>query len=265
MKESLKDVMVIGTITHQTIHEMNLAAEELACSIHLDDDFETISQLYRQKASRLLKNAILKNRRSLKMVQVPLANAFSKTWPLVEAESIQRAEQIYSHLNETQLEGEELWHSINPKIKSEYSIKSKSLGIKGIIDLLEIEDGVLRPVELKTGKQPKEGVWPGHRVQVGAYAMLLEEKFGTQIEKGVVRYLGTGKQSEIVMNPFIKEEIIQLRDKSLAILNSTEPPKICEDEQKCASCALKSRCHDEQLISDKSKDLNNSQFIVIPE
>ena len=46
---------------------------------------------------------------------------------------------------------------------------------------VEVRAESLLPIELKTGKSPKEGVWPGHRVQLSAYVMLLEDNFNMNI------------------------------------------------------------------------------------
>ena len=66
------------------------------------------------------------------------------------------------------------------------------------------------PIELKTGKMPKEGVWPGHRIQIAAYSMLIEEKFNTTVKEGFVRYLDSKETRHIAINPFMREEITNL-------------------------------------------------------
>ena len=50
---------------------------------------------------------------------------------------------------------------------------------------MEIYENGYVPIELKTGKMPKEGVWPGHKVQIAAYSMLIEEKFKTEVIKKI--------------------------------------------------------------------------------
>jgi len=50
-----------------------------------------------------------------------------------------------------------------PILISEQRIGSDKLQLKGIVDRIEVYENGYVPVELKTGKIPKEGVWPGHR------------------------------------------------------------------------------------------------------
>jgi len=50
--------------------------------------------------------------------------------------------------------------------------------LKGKIDRIEKFNDTAIPVELKTGKAPKGGVWESHMIQVASYMLLLEEKLG---------------------------------------------------------------------------------------
>ncbi len=99
-------------------------------------------------------------------------------------------------------EGE--WHSLD--------LQSESLGLRGRIDCLRRRDGSYIPYEHKRGRaartresddssasthasdssrNSKSGVastWPSDRLQVAAYAMLMEEHTGQQIPEARVRY-----------------------------------------------------------------------------
>ncbi|MBW2977168.1 CRISPR-associated protein Cas4, partial [Candidatus Woesearchaeota archaeon] len=104
------------------------------------------------------------------------------------------------------------------------------------------------PIELKTGKMPKEGTWPGHRVQIAAYAMLLEEKFKTQVKEGFVYYLDAKETRHIAINPFMKAEIISLIKEVQETLKKHYIPDYCENKNKCSKCGLRqSCCNSEQL------------------
>ncbi|MDP3765329.1 MAG: CRISPR-associated protein Cas4, partial [Nanoarchaeota archaeon] len=105
------------------------------------------------------------------------------------------------------------------------------------------------PIELKTGKMPKDGVWPNHRIQIAAYAMLLEEKFQTKVKDGFINYLDAKESRRIAINPFMREEIIQLISEIQILLKNSYPPKYCENRNKCANCGIKETCYDEAEVS----------------
>ncbi len=177
---------------------------------------------------------------------------------MIEKEAEFRAGKIFEFIEKTGFLGDELWENITPKIKPEYRINSEALGLKGVIDELEVHPAFFVPNELKTGKAPDEGVWPGHKIQVGAYAMLLEEKFNVPITKAVVRYLDTNSEREVIVNPFLKQEVLELVKKVNLMLNSAEIPEFADNENKCKSCDLKDVCYDEKLINQKTKHLNRT-------
>ena len=122
--------------------------------------------------------------------------------------------------------------------------------LKGIIDKIEkYEDGIV-PVELKTGSMPREGVWPGHRIQIAAYALMLEKKLGKEIKEGVVHYLDPNIRRQVVINPFLREEVKELKDKVRALLDGNEIPAAADNENKCAKCGLKEQCMNEKLLGN---------------
>ena len=66
-------------------------------------------------------------------------------------------------------------------------LESETLGIRGKVDCLRRRDGRLIPYEHKRGRSAKGDTgpqaWPSDRLQVCAYALLVEEHTGTPIEE----------------------------------------------------------------------------------
>ena len=252
-----KEAIINGSIRHSVYESINHAQEELVKSI-TEKDWNTIYGLYKAKYIRLLKKAIVYNKEQLKSIEIPLTKFFRDTKPLIENEAEYRAMKIFDFIERTGFLGEELWDNLSPKVKPEYRISSRILGMRGIIDELEVYENFFVPVEFKTGKMPKEGVWPGHKIQVGAYALLLEETFNIQITKAVVRYLDTNTTRDVLINPFLKDEVKELVKKVNNLLNSTEIPDFTENENKCKACDLKDVCYDKKSLEIKTKDLNRT-------
>ena len=232
-EQPLNAAMVLGSVKHK-IHElMNQEQKELFCKLKSEDKIELV---LRAEYTSLLRKAVVTYVNSLRQVSVTLLQAFQSAIPLVEAQAFQDA-AIVAPLLAQGLQGEALWSAITPKVKTEYSIQSKILGLKGRIDRLECHPSAIIPVELKSGSAPQEGVWPSHRIQAGCYALMLEEFFQTSVPFAIVFYLDAKSRREVVVNPFLKEEIIELAQKARNCLEKKEVPKGCKDPG-CDACKL---------------------------
>ncbi|NQE06486.1 hypothetical protein C5S32_11510 [ANME-1 cluster archaeon GoMg1] len=92
----------------------------------------------------------------------------------------------------------------------EHAMLSEKLSMSGSVDkLIRTEEEVI-PCMIKTGKCPEYSVWKSDRVQLAAYAMLIEEEFGfeTTVKRGFVEY---------IRNAEFRETQIRRRDRALAL------------------------------------------------
>jgi len=252
-------VLVKGSIRHEVFDKANKKEEEVVKSITENEGFKDIYDKYIKNYTILLRETIRANKYRLKNVKLPLSDAFKQTWPFFIRESRIRAENLFNFAKRHDVYGEELWHKLIPKIKSEYKVDSDELLLRGIVDQVEVYEKGIVPVELKTGSMPKEGVWPGHRIQIGAYALLLEQKHDIKIKEGFVHYLDSDERRHIAINPFLKEEVLDLRKKVIELLKNKKAPIFCKNERKCAACGLKDKCYDEKFIKTKLRLLNKAQ------
>src|SRR5438105_11262491 len=72
-------------------------------------------------------------------------------------------------------------------------LTSEALGLTGKVDCVRRRDGSYLPYEHKRGQPRREAdgsasAWPSDRLQIVAYAVLLEEAFGEPIAEGRIRY-----------------------------------------------------------------------------
>ena len=96
---------------------------------------------------------------------------------------------------------------------------------------------------------PEDGVWPGHRIQIAAYAMLIEEKFNTKVKEGFINYLDAKETRHIAINPFMKEEIISLVKEVQNLLKKQILPEYCGNKNKCTNCGLREQCYNEAELN----------------
>jgi len=126
----------------------------------------------------------------------------------------------------------------------EYSIRSDKLRLSGRIDKV-MKDETYIPVEIKTGNA-SDGVWEGDRLQICAYAMLLEDKFGLRkaIPFGFVEYTRIQERRPVMMTEQLRRRVINTRDEIIEILNGRIPEIPHDNEKKCESCSYRDRCHE---------------------
>lgn len=246
---AVPEAMVKGSIRHQVFEGINQEIEGLVKGI-TEPDFERIYSSFREKFLSVLRKATVRNKEKLKDIKIPILEFFSDTKPSIINEASYRADKIFRFIQETGYLGEKLWENLTPKVRAEYRIENPQLELVGVIDELEVYPNYFVPIELKTGKAPSQGVWPGHKIQVAAYALLLQSHFGVCIEKGIVRYLDTNQAREVIMNPFLMEEVRDTMKKVKEMLCSKELPDFPENDCKCRNCDLKDACHDNEKLAE---------------
>ena len=237
-----KKAIVKGTIKHNVFDNINKIQENIVKNIK-SKDINDIFRIYNQNYSQALRTAIINNKSLLRKAKLPLIDAFKQIWPLFKQESEFITKHIHEFIIINNVTGEQLWELLTPKIKSEIRIQSKQLELRGIIDKLEIHGTRVIPIEMKSGKMPNKGMWPGHRIQLAAYLMLLQEKYIKTIKSGYIHYIDHNEKRELVLNPFITKEVIETKDKVKTLLKSQNIPNICENKNKCNACSLKTICY----------------------
>ena len=258
LEEVPKEVLVMGSIRHESFDMANKREEPIITGIG-SLDFSYILQLYKQNYSKFLREIIIKNKPNLREVNVSLIEAFKKSWPSLMTEADSRALNVFSFIEKNNVFGKELWEKLIPKIKSEFRVESEQMQLKGVIDKLYLYEDSYVPVEFKTGKMPRDGLWPGHRIQIGAYAMLLEEKFNTQIKEGFVHYLDADEKRHLEINPFLKEEIKSLVYEVQTLIEGRKLPDYCQNKNKCKKCSFSTICYNEE---EMEKHLKMAEIIA---
>ena len=257
--EPPKEVLLIGTIKHRILDLINKAEEKIVTSITESISFEGMEGIYKAEFSKILRETITLKKEELRKFEVDIPGLFKKTWPLIQNQAQNRAMNVFSFMQANMVYGQELWDKLTPKIYSELKIRSETLGLSGIIDQIEIYEKGYVPIELKTGRAPKEDAWPNHKVQIAAYAMLLEEKFNTEVKEGFVHYLDVNEKRHIPINIFLKEETNELKNKVKTLLESMEIPAVCDNENKCNACGLKDECFDEKKLKKRQKEIEKNK------
>ncbi len=120
--------------------------------------------------------------------------------------------------------------------------ESEDLGLCGLLDAVDFDGKIARPVELKTGKYRRGEVSAHHRAQVIAQCALVEASIDAVVDSGVVVYESTGEQFSIRFTDdariWLYETLTEMRR---IIMNEDLPPPTTA-EQKCEDCEYWSWC-----------------------
>lgn len=242
-EEPPKDIVIQGSIKHSVFDKINKLDEPIVTSILKPTDELEIQSLYRQKYSEILRQEIKKNREILNKLNLSSSQLFTDTWPLFLSEAIVKAKDLSEFIKEYKLFGEELWKALTPKVMTEIKLFSRDLELIGIVDRIEVRNKKYIPIELKTGRPPKQNVWPEHKIQIAAYAMLIEKNFNKDVTHGFVHYVGSKEKRLVYINPFLKNEIQKITTEVKELLESNKMPPILENKAKCKNCGLREECY----------------------
>lgn len=129
--------------------------------------------------------------------------------------------------------GKELWRNLKPKYLTEYKLESPEIGLRGRIDRIRFAEDIL-PFEIKT----RENVYESDKIQLAAYALLLEQEFGKPIAQGIIEFRGNQQQVELTEE--LKNQVLVLADK---IRNMTQG-EMPSNFSKCKNCQLREQCEE---------------------
>lgn len=118
---------------------------------------------------------------------------------------------------------------------------SHRLGLKGTLDALVTDKERVVPWDVKNTTQPARP-WPGQVVQMGAYAMLLEEALGVgPIEFGVVSYEKSRTTARIDIDDALRQQVLALLD-DMNDVRTTERMPDRAPPAKCRDCVYAKIC-----------------------
>jgi CRISPR-associated protein Cas1 len=138
-------------------------------------------------------------------------------------------------------------------------LTSQTLGLTGKVDCLKRRDGSYVPYEHKRGKPARADdgtaeAWPSDRLQVIAYAMLLEEAFGQAIAEGRIRYHAANVTVRVPIDEQARTELREAIAAARRLRESVERPPIAENERLCARCSLAPVCLPEEVRQERDPE-----------
>jgi CRISPR-associated exonuclease Cas4 len=128
-------------------------------------------------------------------------------------------------------------------------LQSGKFGLTGSPDRLIRTNDELMPSIIKTGKMPLNGVWQGDRLQLTAYAVLVEEKYDIPVRRGFVEYARLGMVREAAIRRHERRNVLQILEKIKKIQNGIMPEK--PKDAPCEYCGFTEICDVKSTLASR--------------
>lgn len=123
------------------------------------------------------------------------------------------------------------------------SLASERLGLSAEIDILETEDGVVTPVDVKVGKRPHvaEGAYLPARVQVCVQGLLLRDA-GYVCEEGALWFAASRERVRVPFTQDLVETTLRAASELRLSVAAGRLPAPLDHSSKCPRCSLLPIC-----------------------
>jgi CRISPR-associated exonuclease Cas4 len=123
--------------------------------------------------------------------------------------------------------------------KVEKPFFDKDLGLTGKPDYLVEQNGIITPIEVKTGHTP-EAPYDSHIFQVAAYCYLVHKTTGKRPPHGIIHY--PSRDFAVDYTPGLENALLDLIADMRIEGRRAEVQRSHEDEQRCRRCGFRQGC-----------------------
>ena len=120
-------------------------------------------------------------------------------------------------------------------------LESPRLGLSGQVDLVLLTPDEAVPVEFKHTERP---VSKNHRLQVAAYALLIEERMERPVRRGFICRLPSGRLQQLACGPVEREQALEIAASVRAMLHTQSRPGPTGVRARCTDCEFRRYCAD---------------------
>ncbi|MBE9080157.1 type I-MYXAN CRISPR-associated endonuclease Cas1 [Romeria aff. gracilis LEGE 07310] len=146
------------------------------------------------------------------------------------------------HVELEKNEGDE-WHQL--------VLESADLGLRGKVDALRTRNGQTIPCEHKRRRcyrdqNNKSQAWQSDRIQVLAYACLIEAELGITVPEGRIRYHADNVLVHVPLDEKARQDVRDSIHQARQLRLSPERPPVTSNERLCVRCSLAPVCLPEE-------------------
>ena len=135
--------------------------------------------------------------------------------------------------------------------QTQLELADPELGLVGKVDALKRRDGSLLPYEHKRGRPRRDDkialAWPSDRLQIVAYALLIERATGQPVHEGRIRYHAENVTVRVPIDQAARADLMAAIARARQLRESTERPPVATNERLCVRCSLAPVCLPEEV------------------
>ncbi len=139
--------------------------------------------------------------------------------------------------------GSVLYSDTGMEERVEEALHSPRYGLVGRPDYLLVREEkgrkVIVPVEVKSRRAPNPP-HPGHALQLAAYCLLVEEKYGVTVTYGLLRYADATQP--VPLTPALRAAVRHAADEIRAARTAVDVPRSHNLADRCTHCGYRSAC-----------------------
>ncbi|MFN3360762.1 MAG: type I-MYXAN CRISPR-associated endonuclease Cas1 [Pseudanabaenaceae cyanobacterium] len=166
---------------------------------------------------------------------------------------LEEVEELYTQ-DAAVFAGRRLHVQIGKQEGEEYEelfLESSELGLRGKVDVLRTIKGELIPYEHKRGKPARDDSnkpipWDSDRLQILAYAYLIESALEQKVREGRIRYHADNVLVKVPFDDSGREEVRQAIHRARELRKSLFRPPVTSNERLCLRCSLAPVCLPEE-------------------
>lgn len=169
---------------------------------------------------------------------------FERCTPVRRRETVLMTHGREKHERELQLERRRTlsrYELAEGERRYDVRLTSTGLGLTGELDLLIVNGAEAYPAEFKHSQRPPDA---GHKLQLCAYALLVEAELGLSVPRG---YWHSSRTRQTVTIPFdtrLRNRTLKAIAEVRAFIGREQCPPPTSQTVKCLECELKNFCGD---------------------
>ncbi len=151
---------------------------------------------------------------------------------------------------------------------TQLELADPGLGLVGKVDALRRRDGSFLPYEHKRGRCRRGDAgpepWPSDRLQVIAYAVMIESATGQVVPEGRIRYHAENVTVRVPIDDLARADLAEAVAAARRLRESTERPPVAENEKLCVRCSLAPVCLPEEVRQAEHPDRDHEPLRLFP-
>lgn len=231
LTENLNKKMALGILKHKIFDSFNKNEAEVILKIKPEMAKDEIEKIYNASLEKEISSVFSQNSKLVESFGIVLDEVKKETEKTASSLIKIKSKSVIENMKNGFI-GKELFLKLQ-KYFTEIEVFSEKLGLKGRIDKLEVGEEII-PHEIKN----REEIFESDKIQLAAYALLLEERFNKKVKKAIIET--KSNETEIEITNELKNKVLEIADE---IRNMKEIPPLPSNFSKCNFCGLKDFCY----------------------